>query len=80
MHRYIWWSIKGSKGDECSRANLPVNCLTEKDLDDLEFGLSHGVDYIALSFVRQAKDIEKLRDLVKAKAKQTKIIAKNRNG
>lgn len=68
--------LKDRKGMNVPGANLPVNCLTEKDLDDLEFGLSHGVDYIALSFVRQAKDIEKLRDLVKAKAKQTKIIAK----
>lgn len=47
--------------------------LTEKDLKDLEAGLSMGVDWIALSFVEDKDDIEKLREIVGDRAK---ILAK----
>jgi len=47
--------------------------FTKKDLKDLEEGLKMGVDYIALSFVEERKDIEDLREIVKGKVK---IIAK----
>ena len=56
------------------RVNLPA--ITEKDLRDIEFGMSQGVDFIALSFVREAADIEQLRALLDQRADQTKIIAK----
>lgn len=57
------------------RVNLPA--LTEKDLKDLAVGLECGVDFVALSFVREAKDIEQLRAiLVKEGALNTQIIAK----
>jgi pyruvate kinase len=68
--------LKNRKGINLPGANLPVNCLTEKDLEDLEFGLKHKVDYVALSFVRQGSDIRKLRELVNAKSPGTRIIAK----
>jgi len=44
-----------------SKAGLPT--LTEKDKRDVRFGLAHGVDFIALSFVRRASDIVRLRRL-----------------
>ena len=56
------------------RVNLPA--ITEKDRRDIEFGMSQGVDFIALSFVREAADIEQLRELLGQAADQTKIIAK----
>ena len=37
---------------------LSTPALTEKDRRDLAFGIAHGVDYVALSFVRQAADVE----------------------
>jgi pyruvate kinase len=52
---------------------LQVPSLTEKDRADLAFALEHGVDYIALSFVRRAADLAELRDLVDD---STLIIAK----
>ncbi len=57
-------------------ASLPIDCLTEKDLKDLDFGLANKVDYVALSFVRTPKDIRQLREIVEAKHPSTKIIAK----
>lgn len=47
--------------------------FTKKDIEDLENGLKIGVDWVALSFVEEAKDMENLRELVKGRAK---IIAK----
>ena len=40
---------------------IPVPSLTEKDLDDLDFALGLGVDYVALSFVRAAADVRELQ-------------------
>ena len=56
------------------RVNLPA--ITEKDRRDIEFGMSLDVDFIALSFVRQAEDIRELRELLGDKAETIKIIAK----
>ena len=68
--------LKDRKGMNIPEAKLPVDCLTEKDLSDLEFGLDNGVDYVALSFVRHPDDMKRLRQLVNAKRPETKIIAK----
>ncbi|MFA6386233.1 MAG: pyruvate kinase [Candidatus Paceibacterota bacterium] len=50
--------------------------ITEKDKNDLIFGIEQNVDYIALSFVGSAKDIIELRSLINAKGGKQKIIAK----
>lgn len=68
--------LKNRKGMNLPGANLPVECLTEKDLEDLEFGLSQKVDYVALSFVRKGNDLRKLRELVESRQPGTRIIAK----
>jgi pyruvate kinase len=49
-------------------ADLPLSPLTEKDRTDLTFGLSHGVDWIALSFVQRPMDIIEAQDLIKKRA------------
>ncbi len=56
------------------RVNLPS--ITEKDRRDIEFGMAHDVDFIALSFVRTEDDIHALRELLGPKANRTQIIAK----
>ena len=48
---------------------LTTSSLTNKDIDDVQFGLSEGADYIALSFVQNAEDVGRLRALVGDKAK-----------
>ncbi|MCT2529253.1 pyruvate kinase [SAR92 clade bacterium H921] len=56
------------------RVNLPA--ITDKDRRDIEFGIQQGVDFIALSFVRQADDIHELRALLGDRAEKIKIVAK----
>jgi pyruvate kinase len=50
--------------------------LTEKDKEDLQYGLSRGMDYIALSFVRRADDIKLVRDICMEWGQPTPIVAK----
>tara|TARA_R110000787_G_scaffold147742_5_gene261608 strand:+ start:13039 stop:14454 length:1416 start_codon:yes stop_codon:yes gene_type:complete len=56
------------------RVNLPS--ITEKDKRDIKFALDQGVDFIALSFVRNERDIEELRAILKENNSNIKIIAK----
>ena len=64
--------LKSRKGINVPGVNLPVQALTRKDLSDLQFGLTQGVDYVALSFVRTAQDIEQLRRRIRSYQRQHK--------
>lgn len=68
--------LKSRKGINLPNTKVSAPSLTEKDLEDLEFGLKQDVDWIALSFVRSADDIEDLRNRIKASGKSCKIVAK----
>ncbi len=73
--------INGGMLGENKGINLPgipvrVPSLTEKDTEDLEFALKHGVDAIAVSFVRTAEDVRLVRNRVAALGGETWIIAK----
>jgi pyruvate kinase len=68
--------LKDRKGMNVPGANLSVDCMTPKDLADLEFGLANSVDYVALSFVRRGEDIRRLRSLIDAKAPSIRVVAK----
>ncbi|MEK7066401.1 MAG: pyruvate kinase [Patescibacteria group bacterium] len=52
------------------------NILTEKDLSDLDFGISQGVDYIAQSFVGNDKDVLRLKDEIAFRGGEMPVIAK----
>ncbi len=69
-------TLKDRKGMNIPGAFLPVECMTSKDLIDLDFGLANKVDYVALSFVRRGEDIEMLREIIMKKAPGTRIVAK----
>ena len=56
------------------RVNLPA--ITEKDKRDIEFAIEQEVDFIALSFVRDAEDIHQLHQLLGDKADKIKVISK----
>lgn len=56
------------------RVNLPS--ITDKDKEDIEFGINQGVDFIALSFVREASDVLQLRDILAKSSDPIKVIAK----
>jgi pyruvate kinase len=57
-------------------AALSIPALTDKDRKDLEFGLQHGVDAVALSFVRSAADVREVKDIISAHKQDVPVIAK----
>jgi pyruvate kinase len=57
-------TLTSNKGINLPGIRVSAPSLTEKDRRDLDFALQHGVDYIALSFVREAQDVLNLRDLL----------------
>lgn len=71
--------LKSNKGINLPGVSVSAPSLTEKDKDDLLFGIAHDVDYVALSFVRSAKDVIQLREFIIAhidERKKLPIIAK----
>jgi pyruvate kinase len=68
--------VKGHKGINIPGAKLAVPILSEEDLADLRNGLQAGADFIALSFVRSAEDIEVLRNAIQAHGANVPVIAK----
>jgi pyruvate kinase len=56
--------LSSNKGINLPGVELNIPAFTNKDAEDLEFGLSLGVDLVAISFVRQPKDVETVRHIV----------------
>ena len=69
-------SVTDHKGVSLPRLPLPVTSLTPKDRDDLRFGIEHGVDYVAVSFVRSAADIQEVRKFLHEQGANLPIVAK----
>ena len=68
--------LRSKKGVNLPHIRSTAPSLTEKDLLDLEFGLAHHVDFIALSFVRSGLDVDALLDRVRESGHEVGIIAK----
>ncbi|MBE9167467.1 pyruvate kinase [Pleurocapsales cyanobacterium LEGE 06147] len=68
--------LKSRKGVNLPSLNLRLPSMTEKDKEDLEFGLAQGVDWISLSFVRQAEDVRTLKALLAQKGVSVPVMAK----
>ncbi len=68
--------LSSKKGVNLPNTKVSLPCLTEKDLVDLDFALEQDVEWIGLSFVRNAADILELRSIIQDKRKSTRIIAK----
>jgi pyruvate kinase len=69
--------LTSKKGINLPTSSITAEVITKKDIEDARFALAHGVDFLALSFVKTEKDIKKLRKLVVAsKSPEAKIIAK----
>ncbi len=58
------------------RLPVPVSCLAEKDREDLRFGIEQAVDYVAVSFVRSAADIQEVRKFLHDQGANIPIVAK----
>lgn len=68
--------LKSRKGINLPFSKVSAPSLTEKDMEDLLFGLKHKVDWVALSFVRKEQDIIELRKIIDDHKSTTRIIAK----
>jgi pyruvate kinase len=68
--------ITSNKGVNLPGVPLPIPSLTRKDIDDLQFALELGCDFVALSFVRTASDVQALKTLIEASGSTAHVIAK----
>lgn len=68
--------LTSHKGVNVPGVSLPIAAVTDKDLEDLKFGIAQRVDYVAASFVRSASDIAVLRGVCEAARAKIPIIAK----
>ncbi|MBE9127450.1 pyruvate kinase [Coleofasciculus sp. LEGE 07081] len=68
--------LSSHKGVNLPETYLPVTAVTEKDLNDLRFGLQSGVDWIAVSFVRSPQDLEPVKRMIEASGTKARVIAK----
>ncbi|MDX6401703.1 MAG: pyruvate kinase [Gaiellaceae bacterium] len=68
--------VTSHKGVNLPGVPIPIPSLTRKDLDDLQFALELGCDFIALSFVRSAADVRDLKALIEQEGSTAHVIAK----
>ncbi|MEV6562489.1 MULTISPECIES: pyruvate kinase [Nocardia] len=68
--------VSNNKGVSLPGMDVSVPALSEKDIEDLEFALNLGVDFIALSFVRSPSDIELVHDIMDKVNRRVPVIAK----
>ncbi len=68
--------LSSNKGVNFPGVYLSIKALTPKDREDLMFGLDQGVDWVALSFVRNPQDILEIKDLISSAGKSVPVIAK----
>lgn len=64
------------KGLNLPDTDFAGDILTDKDLRDIEYGLGQDIDYVALSFVQRASDVEALRSLLRERGSKARIVAK----
>lgn len=68
--------VSNNKGVSLPGMDVSVPALSEKDIEDLEFALNLGVDFIALSFVRSPSDIELVHDVMDRVGRRVPVIGK----
>ncbi len=68
--------LTSHKGVNVPHVSLPIAAVTDKDLEDLKFGIAQKVDYVAASFVRSASDVAVLRGVCEAARAKIPLIAK----
>ena len=69
-------TVSDHKGVSLPRLPPSTSALTAKDREDLRFGVEHGVDYVAVSFVRSAADIDEVRGFLRELGAEVPIVAK----
>jgi len=69
-------TLSNNKGVNFPGVYLSVKALTDKDREDLMFGLNQGVDWVALSFVRNPQDVLEIKEIIAAAGKHVPVIVK----
>jgi len=69
-------TLASRKGVVLPTVDLDLPSLTEKDRRDLDFGISQGVDWVALSFVRRGADVRALKSLLLSRGAEIPVLAK----
>jgi pyruvate kinase len=69
-------TVKPRKGINLPDSEVSAPSMTEKDIEDLAFGMEHDVDWVALSFARKADDIRFIKKLIADAGKTTRVVAK----
>jgi pyruvate kinase len=68
--------VKPRKGINLPDSEVSAPSMTEKDIEDLKFGLENDVDWVALSFARRAEDIRFIKNIIAESGKTTRVVAK----
>ncbi len=68
--------LSNNKGVNFPGVYLSIKAMTDKDREDLMFGLDQGVDWVALSFVRNPQDIIEIKELISSTGKYVPVVAK----
>ena len=68
--------LSSYKGVNLPNTRISLPCLTKKDLEDLDFILRENISWVALSFVREAEDVLKLKRIIKKKNSKIGVISK----
>jgi pyruvate kinase len=68
--------LTSRKGVSGLGLSVKLSAVSERDLEDARFGIEHGVDWIAVSFVRTGEDVQPIRDLIQSMGAAARIIAK----
>ncbi len=69
-------TLKDRKGINLPGVRVSAPAMTEKDLDDLDFCIRQELDYVALSFVRRASDVQALKTILESRGSALRVIAK----
>lgn len=68
--------LTSRKGVNLPNTEISLPSLTDKDRNDLDFALKFDIEWIGLSFVRKAEDVIELKNIIKSRSRNTKVIAK----
>ena len=68
--------LKNKKGINLPEASISAAPVTAKDLRDLKVGMAEGVDYVALSFVREAGDVVRIKKLIARAGSRAEVVSK----